>query len=143
MKRLCVFLALICSTVSFAKIDYTCFLPKEANSGMIVTVYPEHVVLRAQKEIVDTDSWEIKTGKAVFDRKGIIGGTGKMRGKVLYSINFNTSQVLPQSGVSSFFLDQDLIIGGRELRPGFRGGLMTFVNPSKLYDSYVCYRKMK
>jgi hypothetical protein len=82
--------------------------------------------------------WNRFRGKLIFSNAGLVGGNGKMKDRLSFVVDYNSTEVMP-GDVQEYFLSPELTEGGYRFRNGSMGGFMTFAGHGYSYESYICF----
>jgi len=75
----------------------------------------------------------------VYLNQGILGGQGRMKNRLYFTADDESSDVSPQEGFEYFYISPALTTGGFTFRNGSKGGYLTFNGQVYSYETYICF----
>jgi hypothetical protein len=117
---------------------YRCYLTTDKSEQIRFDLRNDEMRLHDQYRVTGMEPFRVKRGYAVLENKGPKGGNGKMKDRLVFVVNYRKSQVVSES-TSHYYLEPELLTGGKTMRNGSKGGFVSFEGHGYSYESYVCF----
>ncbi|HXH29824.1 MAG TPA: hypothetical protein VNJ01_03325 [Bacteriovoracaceae bacterium] len=117
---------------------YQCYLTTDKDDTISFDLSGESLKLHDQYRVLGLEPYKVKRGSAILENRGFKGGNGKMKDRLVFSVNYERSEVVSEN-TSHYYLEKELLTGGKVLRNGARGGYVTFEGHGYSYESYLCF----